>query len=235
MSDEFLRAFVERPDPEFAESLYQRISANRGAWPLKRLVWVPAVLSLLIVSAFITSPVLRAGALSVIRSIGRVEVEETEFYPGTTGQVFRSETVHYTLAEAQEIVPFEIKVPTWAPAGFELAPDVAVIAATDRRPVTSVFLTWHNRRRTIMLTVEQSPDVQPPHRLVAGLGSVEEVVVNGEPAALVRGAWHADEGTYDTTRGVVLVWVTHDLVHSLRSSDARVSAQELVRMAESVR
>jgi hypothetical protein len=233
MSDDFLNEHRERPSPEFTEALWERLQAPRRPWWTRRLVWAPALLLLVLVGALAASPELRAGALAVVRAVGGIEVQETDIVPPLEGPVARSAFVTYDLEGAQRALPFAVRVPTWAPEGYVLVPEVSVLAAHDRRPVTTAVLTWRRGRLWIELWVEERPEAQPPLRLVAGHGSAEEVVVGGAPAALVRGAWSAEDGTYDASRSVALVWVEAELVYILRTWDSGISAEELIRMAES--
>jgi hypothetical protein len=76
-----------------------------------------------------------------------------------------------------------------------------------------------------------------------GLGSYEEVEVNGQPAVLVHGSWEdpwnmepLPEGKWelkwDKTRGLQLYWVEGEVLYYLNTL-AEVSAEDLIKMAES--
>ncbi len=61
---------------------------------------------------------------------------------------------------------------------------------------------------------------------------VEEVQVNGQPAALVGGSWNADTGLWDGGSDLTLSWMKGDQMYLLRSPGAPV--EDLIRMAESI-
>jgi hypothetical protein len=233
MNDDFLKAYRKRPRPEFAEALYRRLEREQGPRWLLRAAWAPVVIALAVIGALILSPELRAGALSVVLTIGGVEVEEADALPVVEGPVFYPEWASYTFEEAQEALPFTLKLPSVAPEGYILASEVQVIHATGRRPITTVALEWRRGRRWITLYVEQRSEAQPPTRLLSGHGSAETVQIRGTQAALVRGAWGAEDGAYDIGRGLTLVWVEDGLVYTLHTPGGEVPAEALIRMAES--
>ncbi len=234
MNDDFLQEYRKRPPAEFAEALYGRIDAQRSPRWFRRLAWAPVVIALVVIGALSVSPAARAGALSVILTLGGVEVEEMDALPVAEGPVFQAEWVSYSFDEAQEALPFALRLPAYVPEGYAPASEIQVIHAGVRRPITTVSVEWHRGRRWIRLSVEQWSDLQPPARLLSGHGSAEAVQVRGTQAALVRGAWRAADGTYDSGRGLTLIWVEDDLVYTLHAPGTGIPAETLVRMAESV-
>jgi len=234
MNDDFLKAYRKRPRPEFAEALHRRLETRRGPRWFLRAAWAPVVIALAVIGALILSPELRAGALSVVLTIGGVEVEEIDALPVVEGSVVHAEWVSYTLDEAREALPFALKLPRTAPDGYVMEPEVQVIHATNRRPVTTVALEWRRGSHWITLYAEQRSEGQPPARLLSGHGSAETVQIRGVQAALVRGVWSAEDGAYDVGRGLTLVWVQDGVVYTLHTPGSEVPAEALIRMAESV-
>jgi hypothetical protein len=234
MNDDFLRDYRKRPRAEFSEALYRRIDEQRRPKWFSRLAWAPVVMALVVIGALSVSPAARAGALSVILTLGGVEVEEMSALPVTEGPVFHAEWVSYSFEEVQDALPFTLKVPAYVPEGYAPAPEVRVIHAGTRRPLTTASLEWHRGRRWIHLYVEQRSDLQPPTRLLSGHGSAEEVQVRGTQGALVRGAWSAEDGIYDAGRGLTLVWVEDGLVYTLHAPGTGITPETLMLMAESL-
>ena len=62
--------------------------------------------------------------------------------------------------------------------------------------------------------------------------SVEEVQVNGQPAALVDGGWDADSGQWDRDSAIILSWMKGEEMYQLHASGT--SVEDLIRMAESI-
>lgn len=75
------------------------------------------------------------------------------------------------------------------------------------------------------------------------IGALEEVRVRGKPAALVRGTWGAMGPPYSdrvTSAGwdhssVSLTWFSDGLVYMILANPEAVTAEDLLRMAESMR
>jgi hypothetical protein len=61
---------------------------------------------------------------------------------------------------------------------------------------------------------------------------VQEVQVNGQPAALVEGGWDADTGQWNREAARMLNWMKGSEMYQLHSPG--VSVEDLIRMAESI-
>ncbi|MGC9083901.1 MAG: hypothetical protein ACP5ME_12085 [Anaerolineae bacterium] len=133
MSDEFLYRLREPPRPEFAAALRERIFREppgsrkpRGV----RLGLAALLLAVILVACAtpqIRTPILHATETAVARArvlfatykVGgspRLEV----ISPGGDRAVVTIESM--SVAEAQERVPFQIRLPTWVPEGLEMNP-----------------------------------------------------------------------------------------------------------------
>jgi len=154
---------------------------------------------------------------------------ETDEYPGEsgTGTIIPEETM--SLDEARAVLPFDFSLPTWAPEGFVLQEGVAVALP---REMPYARLWWRNDdlHQSIYLEVMYpATDEQRPNWVV-GPGSVEEVEVNGQPAALVHGAWNADAQEFGGDL-LTLMWERDGVYYSLVGMEGQ--AEDLVRMAGS--
>jgi len=66
------------------------------------------------------------------------------------------------------------------------------------------------------------------------LESIEEVLVDGKPAALVRGGWNADMKLWEN-RGQLQLHVPHNgQTYIFSAMETSVSIDELIRIAESL-
>jgi hypothetical protein len=131
-----------------------------------------------------------------------------------------------SISEAQEKLPFEISLPTWAPEGFTLGSSVRVSYFGEQ--LTPADIKWYGdgpRPGAITLTVSQ------PVQWLVDLDQLEEVEVNGEPAGLTRGNWDADSGQW-TGGDITLTWTRGDVMYRLSSPS--VPAEDLIHMAESI-
>jgi len=71
---------------------------------------------------------------------------------------------------------------------------------------------------------------------VVGEGAVEEITLNGEPAALLRGGWNSDTQSYDMgIHAQTIKWFYDEhTVYALKSSDDAMEVEDLIGIAESI-
>lgn len=151
---------------------------------------------------------------------GDVAIDESAIEratPAPAGPVTMSQ------AEAQAALPFTFEVPAWAPEGFVLQDAVEVVRPASGPGYTSVSLTWLNADESALyLQVAQAEQ-----RALGAAGSTEEVVINGQPATLVRTSRLGVER-------LVLTWPRGGLTYTLTADPGAASPDDLRRMAESI-
>lgn len=241
MSDDFLYQFRRPPRQEFADELYSRISQERPTFNFlkmglskgRRVALALVASCLVFIIGFGASPGLRAAVGEAIRHLGQIPIWETDqhpFLPGEERVISCSQTV--SLAEAQALIG-ELPLPGWIPEGFVLKDRVQTCEDDHGR---SVELTWEHAtsHRSVSLFAEYLNQDFIPTEIV-GIGGVEEVTVNGQPAALVRGAWNPKTKTWSPKGLVHLRWGQGKVVYQLITVEGALSTEELVRMAESVK
>ncbi len=242
MSDRFLSLRREVPRPEFAAELYKRISQpcpNRS-YPflaLKRFALAFAILLLAFAALLAISPDVRAQVGEVVKRIGAFTFKETEQFPDLGKNAIYLQGQMVSLDQAREMAPYALKVPAWVPAGFIMDKDVLIHKDEDvggtrilvrAVPVT---MTWrHGQGVPIALTQELASGPVGPGQV--GPGSVKEVKVHAEPAALVRGVWNAQTQTWSES-SQTLFW-RQDRTDYRLSAPLDISANDLVRIAESL-
>jgi hypothetical protein len=165
-----------------------------------------------------------------------------------------------TVEEAREILRFRFKVPAWAPAGFTFSNEICSYEDLSLS-FSSPYLIWEGADKNTPVhlslynlkqfnSVTQKYEVGSASTLMYGMsvppGSYEEVQVHGQPAVLVRGDWNWEDapwatgetfvGEYeykwDQKRALQLYWVDGEVFYRLYTN-ADVSAEDLIRMAES--
>lgn len=233
MNDDFLTRFRKPPRPEFAATLYKRISQpmhtqrRLSAW--SRVALAVSALCVAFVLTMFVSPAARAAVLSLVQEIGGVSFLETPDYPGG-GKITIVPEETLTLAEAQAALPFSFNLPRWTPDGFTRDEMVRIARFSDE--FTPVTITWRGKYGEFQdanfeLVIGQSTT------WVSGPDSVETVDINGQPAALFHGGWNADTQQWDENITVkILMWTRGDVTFSL--SSLWLSADELIHIAESV-
>jgi hypothetical protein len=235
MNDDFLTRYRQLPPREFSEALYKRINVpmNTKRTPSIRRLTFAAAFCVALIAALAFSPAARAAFNGLIVEIGGMiffESEESESpaTPLPESQITLVPEELLPLAEAQAKLPYIISLPTWVPEGFKMSTSVRISYFPGGPPHSSI--TWYG----------SDPNVGNIELVISDrhvnwevdTDSVEEVEVNGEPAALVAGTWSADTGQWDNQSALTLSWLKDDAMYQLFSPGA--SAEDLIRMAESI-
>lgn len=263
MNDEFLTKFHKAPRAEFADALYERISHKpQPRFPqtlVNKLTFRNAVVAL----AFLFFIAACVYAVSEMRwnKVGGiwVDVQNTlklHWDPSETSVMETPDHECVTVEEARETLRFDFQVPTWAPEGFTFENSMCGIDRTSdfaglhwkgADKYSGISITLRNLRWNDGLKDRIGP---PSTMLPVAPGSYKEVQIHGQPAVLVRGDWEWPWGTedsvqvfagmedvelkWDKKRGLQLYWVQGEVLYYL-STRAKVSAEDLIKMAESMR
>jgi hypothetical protein len=144
------------------------------------------------------------------------------------------------LDEVRQIFTFAFGLPTWMPDGFTMNDKIRVPEDFNIRPQNHIAITAsHPDGRQFSLSIhlyENAPNI------VYGPRSVEEnalfeVRVNGQPAALItrtRG-FRLATGESIIMDHPRLVWMIDDVHYELSSSNSKLSTDEMIRIAESIK
>jgi len=265
MNDEFLNQFLEAPRAEFADTLYERISRQpQPRFPqtmMKNLTFRNAAVAFVLL--FLVAACVYAVSEKRWNKVGGiwVDVQKTlklHWDPHEPRVMEFPDSECLTLEEVRETLRFEFQVPTWAPEGFTFANSMCGLDRTSdyagfqwkgADEDSGISISLQNLRWYDAAT--QKYKIRSPSTMLpVGPDSYEEVQIHGQPAVLVRGDWEWPWGTedsvevfagmedaelnWDKKRGLQLYWVQGDVLYSL-STHANVSAEDLIRMAESTR
>ena len=248
MNDEFLIQYRRTPHRAFADDLYAQLTQERRPAGYARLVSTPArrfaaglaALCLIAATVLLAAPGARATVGQLIRTIGGITFDFTTPPPDSSGATIIPERV-VSLAEARAMLPFELRLPAWAPDGFVLQEDQVRIwlhtSGTERQTVSFTWLDPTHPQSIHMYIDIDHPASSWGQWLVGSESSVEEVVINGQPGALVRGGW--ENGQWQSERNMALLWqpegaeATYMLFCTTQFT--QVTLEDLIHMAESVR
>lgn len=234
MNEDFLTRHRKAPPREFGAALYKRINMQMNTRRSFRPFTFAAALCVAILTALAFSPAARAAFNGLIVNIGGMiffEPDESasQATPLPEFKVTLVPEELLSLAEAEAKLPYPIRLPAWAPDGFTMGDSVRV-AHFPGADAPQVTITWYGSDRTVgnidLLVLGQKVDWQ------VETDDVEEVEVNGQPAALVGGSWNADTGQWDGGSDLTLSWMKGEQMYLLRSPGA--SVEDLIRMAESI-
>jgi hypothetical protein len=235
MNDDFLTRYRKSPRREFSEALYQRIHVpmnTRRTPSLRRLTFAVA-LGMALIAAVAFSPSARAAVQSLVVEIGGMflmEPDETasQATPLPESQVTIVPQETLPLAEAQAKLPYSISLPTWVPDGFTMGTSVRISYFPGAGP--QVTMTYFGSDPTVG-NIDLTIYAQHITWLVE-TDDVQEVEVNGEPAALVIGGWDVDVNQWSSEASRMLNWMKGNEMYQLHSIGAPV--EDLIRMAESI-
>jgi len=252
MDEQFLIGFQKEPDPEFLDRLYERISRQETAVGLfrRRLdPWSPVSLTVMVAfiagcSYLAASPTAQAEVIERIRTIAGISYEESSDDPyddpSRTGPLT---STYLGLEEARSTLPFEFGLPSWLPDGFQMQGDVMVITGEGQEGQSSasnVYVTWVRvsqgvEARIILIAQPSWIGDCPECAVPVGPASIEETSVRGAPAAIIRGYWDVESQSWKTEpRNIALRWSDGDIHYYLHSIEDYVSAEDLMKVAESI-
>lgn len=245
-NDKFLYSARPPVRPEFAAKLYQRFSELERSskptglrWPnVGRFAWkLVALPSLILILSLVLSPSARAAALMLIQQLGGVTFSETQTYPYAEELTYT--TLEIGVDQALAELPFHFGIPTWVPDGFVLEERVRVLLPendSDLSRATNVYLIWSNPTGSRLFLVAQPTSIAECAEcsVPIGEGSLENVEVNGESAAFVRGFWNSTSKQWDTSGGTINLRWTGDALYMLTGVEPVITPDDLIRIAESI-
>ncbi len=131
------------------------------------------------------------------------------------------------------MLPFPLNLPAWTPDEYALEETVSITRLPDGN--MTAMVTWLGHENRLMLHVYSSAQTLMREDGVAvGPRSVEEVQVNGQPAAIVRGAWNANTRTWGPDMLISLLWTDDARGYMLSGMDQHVGPADLIKIAESM-
>jgi hypothetical protein len=171
------------------------------------------------------------GGTALSEATGEVEGLNPDLILETFGQPTGTPVAPQTMsqAEAQAQLLFHYALPAWTPAGFVLQDQVEVVlpSRAGNGAYAGVIITWLKPDESALrLQVASRPADQPS---LGGAGSSQAASVNGEPAVLVQ----SGSASLGQAR-LSLAWQRSGLSYSLSADPGAVTADDLVRMAESI-
>lgn len=262
MNDEFMHEFYEEPRPEFGNTLYERISRESPSRFAQIFLSHPTFryAAIAIVSLFVIAAGVYVAYQSRWNKVSDIWVDVKQTYTIEVGPpeiISESElgVECVTVEEARKNLHIDFQVPTWVPEGFTFDNKICGLDLTANFVHLSLFWQGPDEHSGIDIMLRnlrwfniasQEYEVGPAATLFpVAPGSYEEVEVNGQPAILVHGSWEdpwnmqpPPEGKWelkwDKSRGLQLYWVEGEVLYYLQTL-AEVSAEDLIRMAESAR
>ena len=235
MNDDFLNGFREHPHPEFARSLYRKLSlekqfamfTSRRAQTMRVVARVLAAIVLAFGLTILFLPDVRVALAQFIQSIAGFTYKETEqISPPKDGALVEPDKI--SLSEVQALLPqLTFGVPSWSPAGYILQEQVDYYE-------DFIILNWASEKTgsNIRLLIGFAANLSSDP-LEIGPGGAQEVLLGSAPAVLEQGSYDEQTGKW-SSEGIALRWKRDDTYYLLFTDGKDVNADELIHMAESV-
>ncbi len=235
-----LLSLRQKPSPALEHRIQTIPRQKARSLPVvPRLAW--GSVALVIVALLFTSPVARAMWGEVEQVIGRIQLMAIDVLPKpivaevepkqTEPVIIKSTPI--SLAEAQATMPFDFAVPTHLPDG--LRPKKEVLVTKLESPI--VTIRWRDiEGGFVQLTAHPYRTKDRPIQTLIGAGSSRTILINGQKAIIVSGAWDQSSRSWDQQSQVVtLIWEVDNIQYQLLSFSSVVPITELIAMAQSVR
>ena len=235
MNEDYLKGFKKSPDSQMLEKIHARLHRRESSQRFKQYI-TRSVLALTLAFGMLLafSPTVRAQVLYYWEKIAGVTFWVYNDLPADA-YIMKVDD-YWTLEEAQTRFASPISIPTYVPQGYERTSTVEHILDDY---VDLVIVTWRKDYETIDLTILHCfPYLEFDGIKGANCGagaikqSIEEITLNGRPAAVVY-----DSMTSETRNSVSLriFWLYNEnTVYSLGVSGKYLSRDELIKMAESI-
>jgi hypothetical protein len=201
----------------------------------RHLIWAIALVCLVLAAILIVSPSAQAMVAGIIQTIGGVNYNQTTDFPGDNNPVVIDSAQEMSMAEVLEILPFVPSLPTWIPDGFELQDSVRLWCPSNLDGgLCFARWTWKKRAQQIHLQIEY-PRSENESTWIVGPAAAEEVqLADGTIAAFVEGGWNPETKQWDASAGLQLSWYKDGTVYHISTTNAAISKDTIVEMADSI-
>ena len=235
MNEEYLKQFRKSPDSELVEKIHTRLGKRERTQKNKQY-FTRSVLALILAFGMLLaiSPTVRAQVLYYWKKVAGMTFMVSNDLPADA--YIMNVDDDWSLEEAQTRFASPISLPSYVPQGYERTSTVQHILDGY---VDLVTITWKNGYESIDLTIlhcfpDREFDGFKDVNCGAGIGenSIEEITLNGKPAALVYDPRMSESRN---SAGLSIFWLYNkNTVYALIFLDKDLSREELIRMAESI-
>jgi len=235
MNEEYLKGFRKTLDSQRLEKIHLRLERREHSQKIKQYL-TRSFLALILAFGmlFTFSPTVRAQVLYYWKKVAGMTFMVSNDLPADAYIMNVDDS--WSLEEAQARFASPISLPSYVPQGYERTSTLQHILDGY---VDLVTITWKNGYESIDLTIQHCfPDLEfdgiKGVNCGAGIGenSIEEITLNGKPAALVYDPRMSESRNSD---GLKIFWLYNEnTVYSLFFLDKDLTQEELIKMAESI-
>jgi hypothetical protein len=240
MNEEFIKQFRKPPESRFVEKTHLRLEKKERIQKINQYSTRSLFVLMFMFGLLVTfSSTVGAEVIRVIKEFAGLQFEETSKCPGCTDDVITIEPEFLSLDAARNQFSSPIVLPTYIPQGFERLVDAELYNWGDGIS-PSLMITWEKRDGDelfggIQLEIRPCPSNSTSCGLIVGKGALEEIILNGKPAAVIRGAWNHDRTQYDLSGMIAIQWrYDENTVYTLSSEGQPLALDEYIKTAESI-
>jgi hypothetical protein len=239
MNEDFMRQFQKMPDAMFLEKVHVRLVGKERKHRTEQYL-TRSLITLIFVfgMVLIFSSAVRANALQIIEHVQALMCKKWQTYCTGDGVLTPEQGLdvpleYLSLSDIQNRFISPFVMPAYVPQGFERLEDVEFF---DLPGQPTLVVTWDrpNHYSLIKLLISHHSFEINEYAQTLGKGAIEETVLDGKPAIIVRGVWNIGVQNRDFMMTAIMWRYDENTVYSLLSLDQAVPLEELFKMAESI-
>jgi hypothetical protein len=239
MNEDFMRQFQKIPDSILLEKIHVRLEGKERKHKIKQY-FTQSVMTLIFVFGvlLIFSSTVRARALQTIEHVQVLMCKKLQTYCGGDGVLTPEQGLYVpleylSLHDAQVRFISPIVLPTYTPQGFERLANVEFF---DLPGQPTLVVTWNrqNHYSLIKLLISHHSFEIKEYAQTLGKGAIEETLLDGRPAIIVRGVWNIGVQNNDFMMTTIVWRYDKNTVYALMSLEQAVPLDELLKMAKSI-
>lgn len=227
------------PDSILLEKIHLRLVGKERKHRIKQyLTYSVTTLIFVFGVVLIFSSVVRVKALQTVEHVQVLICRKLQMYCSGDGILTPEQGLyvpleHLSLNDAQVRFISPIVLPTYTPQGFERLADVEFFDLPGQ-PTLVVAWNRQNHYSRIKLLISHHSFEIKEYAQTLGKGAIEETVLDGKPAIIVRGVWNIGVQENDFMMTALMWRYDRTTVYSLLSLEQAVPLDELLKMAESI-
>ena len=227
------------PNPILLEKIHVRLEGKGRKYMIKQFSTL-SVMTLIVVFGvvLIFSSAVRVEALQTVEHVQVLICKKLQMYCGGNGVLTPKQGLYVpleylSLNDAQVRFLSPIVLPTYVPQGFERLADMELF---DLPGQPTLIVTWdrQNHYSRIKLLISHHSFEIKEYAQTLGKGAIEETVLDGKPAIVVRGVWNIGVQENDFMITALMWRYDENTVYSLLSLEQAVPLDELLKIAESI-
>ena len=227
------------PDSILLEKIHVRLQGKERKHRIEQYL-TRSVITLIFVfgMVLIFSSAVRVAALQTVEHVQVLICRKLEMYCGGDG-VLTADPNEYLPLEYLSLNDAQVRfispnaLPTYVPQGFERLANVELF---DLPGQPTLVVTWNRQHHhsLIKLLISHHSFEIKEYAQTLGKGAIEETVLDGKPAIIVRGVWNIGVRENDFMMTALMWRYDENTVYSLLSLEQAVPLDELLKMAESI-